>query len=109
GRGTPAPLDPPRRLVVRGLYHVVRNPMYYGVLNAIAGWIVFFGSLGVAIYGLGVAAAFHIFVVRVEEPTLRRQYGADYDAYCRSVNRWLPARPRFDAVMKQPPVSSRIR
>jgi len=96
GRGTPAPLDPPRRLVARGLYQFVRNPMYYGVLNVIVGWIVFFGSLDVLVYGVIVAGAFHLFVVFVEEPSLRRRFGVEYVFYCRVVHRWIPGKPRLD-------------
>jgi protein-S-isoprenylcysteine O-methyltransferase Ste14 len=93
GRGTPAPMDPPRRLVVRGLYRWVRNPMYYGVLNVIAGWAVFCGSRDLFIYGAIVAAGFHVFVYFVEEPSLRRRFGAEYEQYCRTVRRWIPGRP----------------
>jgi len=96
GRGTPAPVDPPQRLVVRGLYQFVRNPMYYGVLNVIAGWIVFFGSVDVLVYGLIVAVAFHLFVRYVEEPMLLRRFGVRYVFYCRAVHRWKPGRPRLD-------------
>lgn len=93
GRGTPAPVDPPRRLVVRGLYRFVRNPMYYGVLNVITGWVVFFGSRDVLVYGAIVATAFHAFVCLVEEPSLRRRFGEEYERYCRRVHRWIPRRP----------------
>ncbi len=90
GRGTPAPIDPPKRLVVRGLYRYVRNPMYVGVLLVIAGWAVLFGFGAVLRYGAAVAVAFHLFVVLVEEPLLRRRFGEAYDAYCRAVRRWVP-------------------
>jgi protein-S-isoprenylcysteine O-methyltransferase Ste14 len=93
GRGTPAPIDPPQNLVVRGLYRFVRNPMYYGVLNAITGWIVFFGSVDVLIYGVIVAIAFDLFVRYVEEPGLRDRFGEDYERYCAAVRRWLPGKP----------------
>lgn len=90
GRGTPAPIDPPRELVVRGLYRHVRNPMYLGVLLIIAGWTVLVWSGRVLEYGVVVALFFHLFVWLVEEPLLRRRFGAAYEAYCRSVRRWLP-------------------
>lgn len=92
GRGTPAPIDPPKRLVVRGLYRHVRNPMYLGVLLVVAAWAVLSRSGRVVEYGLGVAIAFHLFVVLVEEPLLRHRFGASYEAYCRAVGRWLPGR-----------------
>src|SRR5262249_45967269 len=63
GRGTPAPIDPPRKLVIRGLYRYVRNPMYLGVLTMIFGWVLCFPAWDLAIYGLVVAAGFHLFVV----------------------------------------------
>jgi protein-S-isoprenylcysteine O-methyltransferase Ste14 len=90
GRGTPAPFDPPRRLVVRGPYAVVRNPMYIGAGLALGGASLFYQSLPL----LGYTAAFflvtHLFVVLYEEPTLRRSFGTDYESYCRQVRRWWP-------------------
>lgn len=93
GRGTPAPIDAPKRLVVRGLYRYVRNPMYVGVLTVIIGWCVFFGLSVLFAYLVAVAAMFHMFVLFYEEPTLRRRFGAEYETYCRTVRRWLPGRP----------------
>lgn len=90
GRGTPAPIDPPTQLVVRGLYKRVRNPMYLGVLTVIAGWTAYFRSVRLIEYGVTVAVLFHLFVMLVEEPMLRRRFGAAYEAYCRSVPRWIP-------------------
>ncbi|MGH2404912.1 MAG: methyltransferase family protein [bacterium] len=90
GRGTPAPVAPTERLVVTGPYRYVRNPMYIGVLSAILGQAFFFGSRTVLIYAASVAAAFHLFVLWYEEPTLRRRFGAEYDAYAREVHRWRP-------------------
>ena len=94
GRGTPAPWDAPRRMVVGGLYRRVRNPMYIGILSIIAGEAVFFGSAPLLAYGFLVFLAFHQRVVRYEEPTLRHAFGDSYDAYCGSVGRWLPRRAR---------------
>jgi protein-S-isoprenylcysteine O-methyltransferase Ste14 len=90
GRGTPAPIDAPQRLVVRGLYRATRNPMYLGVLTVIAGWALWFHSPLLAGYAALVAAAFHTFVVAYEEGALRSAFGAEYDAYCVRVPRWLP-------------------
>jgi protein-S-isoprenylcysteine O-methyltransferase Ste14 len=92
GRGTPAPMAPPQRLVVVGFYRYARNPMYVGFA---AGWIglwVVFGHanprliVAVAAVALGV----HLFVVFYEEPMLRKKFGADYVEYCRNVDRWWP-------------------
>jgi len=98
GRGTPAPLDAPKRLVVRGLFRWVRNPMYVGVLTVILGWAILFRSTAVLVYAVLVAAVFHGFVFFYEEPKLRQLFGADYDAYCARVGRWLPriGRQRLD-------------
>jgi protein-S-isoprenylcysteine O-methyltransferase Ste14 len=91
GRGTPAPIDAPKQLVVRGLYRYVRNPMYVGVLTAILGWALWFGAPGLLLYAAGVGLLFHLFIVGYEEPTLRRLFGAEFERYCSEVNRWLPS------------------
>ncbi len=93
GRGTPAPFDPPKRLVVRGLYRVVRNPMYVSVLTVVLGWSILLWSAAVAAYGAAGWVMFHGFVMGIEEPSLRAKFGADYDAYCAAVGRWIPGRP----------------
>ena len=90
GRGTPAPFDPPRRLVVRGPYGVVRNPMYLGAATAVLGAALFYGSSALAGYAGLFLVAMHAFVVAYEEPTLRRMFGQDYGAYCDRVGRWWP-------------------
>src|SRR5262245_5596065 len=93
GWGTPAPIDPPRTLVVRGLYRVVRNPMYVGVLMILIGESIFFSSLAILQYAVVVWLMFHIFVVCYEEPTLGKKFGAAYEEYRRKVSRWIPHRP----------------
>jgi protein-S-isoprenylcysteine O-methyltransferase Ste14 len=90
GRGTPAPIDAPKRLVVRGLYRVTRNPMYVGVLTVILGWALFFRAPGLVLYAFVVWCTFESFVLVYEEPHLRRVFGSEYEAYCRRVGRWLP-------------------
>jgi protein-S-isoprenylcysteine O-methyltransferase Ste14 len=92
GSGTPAPVAPTERLVVGGLYRFVRNPMYVGVLAAIAGQALIFGRLGLWIYAAAVWLATAVFVRWYEEPTLRARFGADYEAYRRAVPAWLPRR-----------------
>ena len=94
GRGTPAPVAPPRRLVVRGPYRWVRNPMYVAILAMIAGQALIFASGALLAYGVLVALAFHAFVWLYEEPTLRSQFGAEYDSYTAAVPRWIPRPPR---------------
>jgi len=90
GRGTPAPIDPPKELVAVGLYRFVRNPMYVGALLVLCGQFLWFGSLWVLLYGACVALAFHLFTVLYEEPTLKRKFGDAYITYCETVPRWLP-------------------
>ena len=92
GKGTPAPFDPPRRLVTRGPYRLVRNPMYIGAGLALAGAALFYRSMSL----LGYAALFllitHVFVVVYEEPTLRQTFDGDYTTYCQTTGRWWPKR-----------------
>jgi protein-S-isoprenylcysteine O-methyltransferase Ste14 len=90
GRGTPAPIDAPKRLVVQGPYRYVRNPMYVGVLLVIVGWSTLFQSWPIARYAIGAALFVHLFVILVEEPSLQRRFGDDYDRYREAVGRWIP-------------------
>ena len=94
GHGTPAPIDPPNKLVMRGPYRWVRNPMYLAVLLFVLGEVVFFWHLTLALYLVCLASAFQIFVVAVEESSLRQRFGAIYSDYCNNTNRWVPHRPR---------------
>ncbi|HTX87758.1 MAG TPA: isoprenylcysteine carboxylmethyltransferase family protein [Bacteroidales bacterium] len=89
GRGTLSPSDPTKKLVQTGLYRFSRNPMYLGVLAILAGEAVFTGSSGLWIYLLGVFAAFYLFIIFAEEPGLRKDFGEEYNAYCKRVNRWF--------------------
>ncbi|WP_336205428.1 methyltransferase family protein [Nonomuraea sp. LPB2021202275-12-8] len=90
GAGTPAPVAPPERLVVGGLYRHVRNPMYVALLAAIIGQAMLFGRPGLLAYAAVVAVPVVAFVRWYEEPALRRRFGADYDAYRAAVPGWLP-------------------
>jgi len=93
GKGTPAPFDPPRRLVVRGPYRFVRNPMYMGAALALAGAALFYGSWPLLVYTAVFLLITHLFVLLYEEPTLRRTFATEYEEYCRRVERWLPTLP----------------
>lgn len=90
GKGTPAPFDPPRRLVVRGPYRFVRNPMYIGALLLLAGIALFYRSPWIALYAVALLVVANLAVILHEEPTLRRSFGAEYESYCRHVRRWWP-------------------
>jgi protein-S-isoprenylcysteine O-methyltransferase Ste14 len=89
-RGTPAPIAPTKRAVVGGPYRVNRNPMYTSVAAVIFGQAILYGSSKVAVYGVMMLLAAHLFVVVYEEPTLRRQFDGEYEEYCRRVPRWIP-------------------
>ena len=94
GRGTLAPVDPPRTLVTRGLYEYVRNPMYVGVVTAVLGQAALFESRFILLYAIVVALLFHTTIVIYEEPKLAGSFGSSYD-HCRArVPRWIPRRPR---------------
>jgi len=90
GRGTLAPWDPPKQLVIVGLYQFVRNPMYIAVLTLVVGWSLAVGSRWLAWYAALLAIAFHLRVICREEPWLRRQFGSEWNAYSTSVGRWFP-------------------
>ena len=92
GRGTPAPFDPPRRLVVVGLYRYVRNPMYLGLALILAGEWILVGALSFAAvwYPVLLFIAIFLFVVTYEEPALRNKFNGDYVEFCQNVPRWFP-------------------
>jgi len=90
GRGTPAPIDPPKELVATGFYRYVRNPMYVGILAMILGHFLWFGYWNLLIYAIVVFVAFHTFVSYYEEPTLKRKFGTAYEDYQKKVPRWIP-------------------
>jgi protein-S-isoprenylcysteine O-methyltransferase Ste14 len=90
GRGTPAPVAPTEQLVVGGLYRYVRNPMYLAVAAVIGGQALIFESVAVLWWLLAFIVLVFTFVSAYEQPTLRRTYGASYDAYCDAVPGWCP-------------------
>lgn len=94
GLGTPAPVLPPRRLVVSGLYRYVRNPMYVAIVSVITGQGLLLGEVRVLWYAALMWLGFHLFVLAYEEPTLRRTFGTEYDAFRANVPRWIPRPPR---------------
>ena len=81
GKGTPAPFDPPRKLVIRGPYRFVRNPMYIGAGMTLAGAALFYQSLSIFIYTGVFFLITHLFVVWYEEPTLRRTFGDEWSEW----------------------------
>jgi protein-S-isoprenylcysteine O-methyltransferase Ste14 len=94
GRGTLAPIDPPRFIVRGGAYQVVRNPMYLANLTIVVGSGILFQSWFLFVWAAVLFIAFHLFVITYEEPTLSRLFGDKYQAYRREVGRWTPRLPR---------------
>jgi protein-S-isoprenylcysteine O-methyltransferase Ste14 len=89
GRGTLSPIDPPKKLVIKGLYRYSRNPMYVGVMAILIGEAIFFRSNPLWFYALFIFVAFNLFITMYEEPTLRRDFGEDYQGYLQKVRRWI--------------------
>lgn len=90
GRGTPAPIDPPKELVATGFYRYVRNPMYVGVLLILIGHFLWLGFWWLLAYAVITFLIVHLFVTLYEEPTLKRKFGAAYEVYRKNVPRWIP-------------------
>lgn len=105
-RGTPAPIDPPKRFVAVGLYRIVRNPMYVGGLLIILGQSLYFQAAVLLAYAAALFAAFHLFVVLYEEPALRRTFGPAYIAYCARVPRWIPRMKPVPSTLGRSPRSA---
>jgi len=90
GRGTPAPIDPPKELVATGFYRYIRNPMYVGVLLILIGHFLWFKNVWLIVYAAVTFLIVHLFVTLYEEPTLKRKFGAGYEEYLKKVPRWVP-------------------
>jgi protein-S-isoprenylcysteine O-methyltransferase Ste14 len=90
GKGTAAPFDPPRKLVVVGPYRFVRNPIYIGAIVAMLGAAMVLWSAWLVVYALVVLIVTHLLVILYEERHLRRVFGQPYEDYLRTVHRWIP-------------------
>ena len=90
GLGTPLPVAPTERLVVGGLYRYVRNPIYLADAAVIVGQALVLGQPWLLLYAAAFLAVSFAFVRLYEEPTLRRRFGAEYEAYRREVPGWWP-------------------
>src|SRR6266436_8006932 len=101
GLGTPAPIAPPRNLVVTGLYRYVRNPIYVAVVAVILGQAALFGDQRLLLYGVLVWLAFHAFVVGYEEPALVHRFGTEYEDFRANVPRWIPRLTPWRAARRQ--------
>jgi protein-S-isoprenylcysteine O-methyltransferase Ste14 len=89
GRGTLSPVDPTKKLVVDGLYRCSRNPMYLCVLMILAGETAYFQSIYLSFYLIIIFLAFSVFIRLHEEPRLLRDFGLEYQQYCKKVRRWI--------------------
>ena len=87
---TPAHLDPPKKLIIEGLYRYSRNPIYIGALIVVAGHFIWFGSSLTLIYDVLFFIAFQILILFIEEPILVNTFGAEYQEYANQVPRWVP-------------------
>jgi protein-S-isoprenylcysteine O-methyltransferase Ste14 len=90
GRGTPSPLDPPRAFVAVGPYRYVRNPIHIGQVTLFTGLALYLRSVSILLFALAWLLFCHLYVVYVEEPSLKRKFGATYEKYFRAVHRWIP-------------------
>lgn len=88
--GTPMPIAPTKHLVVSGFNRYVRNPMYLGLLTVIVGQALLFGRFSLLLYAAAGWVVTASFVHWYEEPTLTRQFGAEYEAYRHAVPAWWP-------------------
>jgi protein-S-isoprenylcysteine O-methyltransferase Ste14 len=98
GQGTLAPWDPPRKLVVRGIYRRVRNPMISGVFSMLLGEAIFFGEWALFVWFVFFVAVNLTYTPLSEERDLLRRFGADYAEYKRNVPRWIPRRTPWEPV-----------
>ena len=89
GKGTPVPTEPPKKLVIKGIYKYTRNPMYICLMIDLFGYFLFFGYSTLIFYFLIIGFSFHLFVISYEEPILKKQFGKDYIDYCKKTPRWL--------------------
>jgi len=89
GKGTPAPIQPPKKVVAAEMYQLTRNPMYLGYLLIFLGEFLFFGHLMLLVYTLFCFAVLHVYVIKIEEPILKQRFGKSYLNYCKKVPRWF--------------------
>jgi protein-S-isoprenylcysteine O-methyltransferase Ste14 len=88
GKGTLAPIDPPKLLVIQGLYRHIRNPMYLSIIIVFLSEATCFRGLTLVIYAAAALLGFHLFVVFYKEPRLQSRFGEDYQRYFREIPRW---------------------
>lgn len=89
GKGTLSPIDPTKQLVISGMYRHSRNPMYVGVLLLLIGETIFYQSVKLCLYTLFIFIIFNLFILFIEEPRLKKDFGEAYQNYCDNVRRWF--------------------
>ncbi|VVA44202.1 conserved hypothetical protein [Candidatus Roizmanbacteria bacterium] len=89
GKGTPVPVEPPKKLVVSGLYKYTRNPIYIGYFMILQGEFLFFGEFLLLIYFFLAIIGINIYVIFHEEPILKKRFGKSYQEYFKKIPRWL--------------------
>jgi len=99
GEGTPAPFDPPKKLVILGPYLYVRNPMMIGVWLVLSGEALIFGSVSLWIWLLIFLSMCLVLIPVWEEPELEDRFGTPYREYMQEVPRWIP-RDLYNAISK---------
>jgi len=97
GKGTLAPWSPTKKLVVRGLYRYVRNPMILGVLTVLLGEALCLQSTNILIWACAFFVINTIYFILYEEPNLEERFGGEYRDYKNQVPRWWP---RFTPYMR---------
>jgi protein-S-isoprenylcysteine O-methyltransferase Ste14 len=101
GKGTLAPWDPPKNLLVKGSYRYVRNPMISGILMIVFGEALIFSSIELFILFILFFIVNHIYFVYSEEPGLIKRFGNDYVEYKKNVPRWIPRLKPWDQIEKK--------
>ncbi len=89
GKGTPVPIEPPKKLVIKGLYKYSRNPMYISYMMIALSLFLYFGYILLFAYFLFAIIVIHLAVVYFEEPRLKKRFSKDYLDYFNKIPRWL--------------------
>lgn len=89
GKGTPAPVEPPKKLVITGIYRFTRNPIYIGYFFIFLAEFLIFGRLLLLFYLAFMIISIHLYVVYYEEPILKKRFGDSYIEYTKKVPRWI--------------------
>ena len=73
------------------LTSTVRNPIYIGQVAVLVGLGLYLRSVSILVFALLWFVLLHLFVLYLEEPNLRKKFGATYEGYCQAVRRWIPS------------------